>query len=69
MRSDAVLRVILNVPLFPGMQCDLEQEKFLRLVALEDGALVHLAIKLANATDAQTLLTHLHEHIPPKATP
>ncbi|WFD30642.1 hypothetical protein MSPP1_001663 [Malassezia sp. CBS 17886] len=62
MRSDAVLRVILNVKLFPGMQCDLEQEQFLRLVAMEDDAIAHFAIK-----DAATFLVRVRDHIPARS--
>lgn len=47
MRADGVLRVILNVPLFAGMSCELAQDKFVRIVALEEGKLVHFAIKVS----------------------
>lgn len=45
MRADGVLRVILNVSLFKGMKCEL-QEKFVRIVAFEDAKPVHYAIKV-----------------------
>lgn len=45
MRADGVLRVILNVALFKGMKCEL-QEKFVRIVAFEDAKPVHYAIKV-----------------------
>jgi hypothetical protein len=47
MRSEGVLRLILNINLFKGMKINLEQDKFLRIVALEDGKLVHFAIKVS----------------------
>lgn len=47
MRSEGVLRLILNISLFKGMKINLEQDKFLRIVALEDGRLVHFAIKVS----------------------
>lgn len=67
MRSDAVLKVILNVKLFPGMQCDLEQERFIRFVAMEEEGLVHFAMKLANANEAAAFLEKLQENIPERA--
>jgi len=50
MRADNVLRVILNVTLFHGMNVERSQDKFVRLFAFEgNGAsLVHLAIKVCN---------------------
>lgn len=45
MRADGVLRVILNVSLFKGMKCEL-QEKFVRIVAFEEAKPVHYAIKV-----------------------
>lgn len=47
MRADGILRVILNVPLFKGMKCELH-EKFVRIVALEDSKPVHYAIKVSS---------------------
>ncbi|WFD49406.1 hypothetical protein GLX27_004086 [Malassezia furfur] len=64
MRSDAVLRVILNVKLFAGMQCHVEQERFLRIVAMEQDGLVHFALKLANAHEAESFLAELQQNIP-----
>lgn len=64
MRLDAVLKLILNVKLFPGMQCHLDQERFLRVVAMESDGLTHLLLKFGNAADAHTFLSHLQEHIP-----
>lgn len=48
MRADGVLKVILNVALFNGMNVERAQEKFVRLVAFEgpDHIPVHLAIKV-----------------------
>ena len=64
MRSEAVLRVILNVKLFAGMQCHVEQERFLRIVAMEQDGLVHFALKLANAHEAESFLAELQQNIP-----
>lgn len=46
MRADGVLRVILNVNLFAGMSCDVAQDKFVKLVAVEDGKPVNFAIRV-----------------------
>jgi len=59
MRSEAVLRLILNVSLFPGMQVTLSQDKFVRLSAFEEGQLKHFTIRVANAA----LGKELHEAI------
>lgn len=64
MRADGVLRVILNVVLFPGMLCEQEQEKYIRIVAMEAEGLSHFAIRLANQAEAAALLHALREHIP-----
>ncbi|KDN46116.1 hypothetical protein K437DRAFT_294376 [Tilletiaria anomala UBC 951] len=52
MRTDGVLRVILNVKLFAGMSCEVAQDKFVKLVALEDGTPVNFAIRFGNPTAA-----------------
>ncbi|TKY89601.1 hypothetical protein EX895_001386 [Sporisorium graminicola] len=62
MRADGILRVILNVPLFKGMKCEL-QEKFIRIVALEDTKPVHYAIKLSNPNNAAALMDVLDEFV------
>ena len=64
MRADGVLRVILNVVLFPGMLCEQEQEKYIRIVAMEAEGLSHFAIRFANQGEAAALLHALREHIP-----
>jgi len=64
MRTDGVLRVILNVKLFAGMSCELAQEKFIKLVALEDGKPVHFAIKFGNASLASGLKEAVTSHMP-----
>lgn len=45
MRSEGVLRLILNVALFHGMKVELAGEKFVRFVALEEAKLIHFALK------------------------
>ncbi|PWN52852.1 hypothetical protein IE53DRAFT_246843 [Violaceomyces palustris] len=64
MRADGVLRVILNVPLFAGMKCELAQDRFVRIVTLEEGKLVHFAIKLGNPGAAAAFYQALQDTIP-----
>ncbi|RUS16322.1 hypothetical protein BC937DRAFT_91351 [Endogone sp. FLAS-F59071] len=66
MRADGVFRVILNAPLFAGMSCELAQEKFVRIIAVENGQLQHFAIKVANKNIAEELYEVLRMSIPPK---
>ncbi|OLL26267.1 Brefeldin A resistance protein [Neolecta irregularis DAH-3] len=82
MRTDAVFRVILNTPLFAGMTLDDNNklsgandlgDKFTRLVVLEEGKPVHLAIKarlVSNANAALDLRSNIRKAIPmgPKRT-
>ncbi|RUP45353.1 hypothetical protein BC936DRAFT_148280 [Jimgerdemannia flammicorona] len=67
MRADSVFRVILNVPLFPGMSCELAQEKFVRIIVIEDGHLTQFAIKVSNKNIAEELYETLRMSIPAKS--
>ncbi|TIA80269.1 hypothetical protein E3P98_02796 [Wallemia ichthyophaga] len=54
MRADGVLRVILNVALFPKMPVQLAQDKFVRFSApSEDNRLEHFTVKFGNAKLAE----------------
>lgn len=64
MRADGVLRVILNVKLFSGMHCELEQDKFIKIVALEDGELVTFAIRFPNPVVANDFKEAVEAHTP-----
>lgn len=61
MRSEAVLRLILNVSLFPGMSVTLAQDKFVRLSAFEDEKLKHFTIRVANAGLGRELYDSIKE--------
>ncbi|CAG8505323.1 4361_t:CDS:2 [Diversispora eburnea] len=65
MRADNVLRVILNVALFPGMHVERSQEKFIRLGVFEGGILVHLAVKVSDSKTADKLYRAIMVAIPP----
>ncbi|CAG8568418.1 3099_t:CDS:2 [Diversispora eburnea] len=65
MRADNVLRVILNVALFPGMHVERSQEKFIRLGVFEGGLLVHLAVKVSDSKTADKLYRAILAAIPP----
>lgn len=69
MRAEGVLRLILNVSLFPGMQVELAQDKFVRFVGLEDGQLIHFALKVSNPAAGTGLFRAIKAQIPPKDQP
>ena len=62
MRADGVLRVILNVALFHGMNVERSQEKFVRLFAFEENnsAPVQFAIKVRCVNSMDNLINHKH---------
>ncbi|MCO5573470.1 hypothetical protein L7F22_027241 [Adiantum nelumboides] len=64
MRSEGVLRLILNIKLFKGIKVNLEQDKFLRIVAFEDGKPAHFALRIGNATAASQFYYTIRDHIP-----
>ncbi|KTW28080.1 hypothetical protein T552_01941 [Pneumocystis carinii B80] len=75
MRADAVYKVILNASLFKEMlieggniddsdECNLD--KFLKIVALEDGKPTQFAIKVKDNTIAQQLRQHILSALPDK---
>ncbi len=51
MRAEGVFRLILNVNLFPGMFCDVT-EKYLKIVAMEDGAMRTYLMKVSGVSRA-----------------
>lgn len=55
MRSEAVLRLILNIPLFSSMSVTLAQDKFIRFSAFEDGALRHFTVRVGNSLQGKEL--------------
>lgn len=64
MRAEGVLRLILNVALFSGMKVELAQDKFVRFVAVEEGALVHFALRVSNPAAAHALYQAIKTRIP-----
>ncbi|CAD6889883.1 unnamed protein product [Tilletia caries] len=64
MRTEGVLRLILNVILFPGMSVELAQEKFVRFVAFEDDKLVHFAVRMPQPKVAEELFDTIKSRIP-----
>ncbi|PWN29445.1 hypothetical protein BDZ90DRAFT_258365 [Jaminaea rosea] len=68
MRAEGVLRLILNVRLFPGMGVELAQEKFVRFVALEGGesggAPCHFAVRCSNGAAGRALYEAVKGQIP-----
>ncbi|CAI2163379.1 19540_t:CDS:10 [Funneliformis geosporum] len=66
MRTDGVLRVILNIALFHGMSVERAQESFVRVVAYEgtDHIPVKLAIKVGSPSAADELYNAIMNAIP-----
>jgi hypothetical protein len=64
MRSDGVLRVILNVRIQDGMPMQLRNEKYVEFISCEDGKLVKFLIKLKNGEVARKLESALSKVIP-----
>ena len=78
MRSDGVLRVIMNVPLFKGMNVQggespsqgdaakgsMGNDKFVRIFAFEDGNPVQFAIKVGSPATARDLAASIRNALP-----
>ncbi|KAK0523561.1 hypothetical protein OC842_006109 [Tilletia horrida] len=64
MRTDGVLRLILNVVLFTGMSVELAQEKFVRFSAFEEGKLVHFTVRVPQPKIAEELFDTIQSRIP-----
>lgn len=69
MRSDGLLRVVLNVPLlksfevFKGMKSSLQSEKFVRITAIEDSKPIQYALKTGNTDTADKLYNSIKQLI------
>lgn len=74
MRSDGLLRVVLNVPLLKnfevmsGMKSSLQSEKFVRISAIEDGKPVQYALRTNNTDTAKRLYKAIQDLVPPNET-
>ncbi|KAL9933704.1 hypothetical protein V8E36_007362 [Tilletia maclaganii] len=64
MRTEGVLRLILNVVLFSGMSIELASERFVRFSAFEDDKLVHLAVRIPQPKIAEDLVETVRNRIP-----
>lgn len=70
MRSDGLLRVVLNVPLhknfevMSGMKSSLQSEKFVRISHIEDAKPVQYALRTNNADTAQRLFKAIEDLVP-----
>jgi Ran-binding protein 3 len=63
MRSDGVLKVLLNCYLLPGMTC-LVSDKFVRFIAIEEGKLLTYVFKLGSTKAAIELGEAIRQNIP-----
>lgn len=57
MRAEGVFRLILNVALFQGMSCE-RQDKWVRLIAFENGAVLHVALRVSSLLFAPSPPVH-----------
>ena len=70
MRSNGLLKVILNVALVPGLQIvkgmpsSLQSEKFIRFTSVENDKPVQYAVKTGKVETTQELFDSLHKLIP-----
>jgi len=63
MRADGVLRLILNVSLYVGMQTKVDQ-RYLRATVFEEGTRQFITIRTANDKIAAELAEAIHENVP-----
>ncbi|KAF9183043.1 hypothetical protein BGZ50_004457 [Haplosporangium sp. Z 11] len=56
MRTDGVLRLILNVAIFPDMNAVITGEKYIRFIGIEDGKPIPFLLKVKDATVADEVV-------------
>lgn len=65
MRKDAVYTVILNAPLFKGMQCQLQTDhRYFRFSMFEGTTTTHFNLRLQSAKNGKDLADAINKHIP-----
>ncbi|KAF9974239.1 hypothetical protein BGZ65_008837, partial [Modicella reniformis] len=52
MRADGVLRLILNVSIFPGMNVVVTGDKYVRFIGIEEGKPIPFLLKVKDAAMA-----------------
>ncbi|CAE6482765.1 unnamed protein product [Rhizoctonia solani] len=68
MRAEGVLRLLLNMALYPGLICELGPDpKFIKVAEITPNERKFHAIKVGNAKLAQELYDHLAENTPTKS--
>ncbi|KAH7335505.1 hypothetical protein B0J17DRAFT_78589 [Rhizoctonia solani] len=68
MRAEGVLRLLLNMALYPGLICELGPDpKFVKVAEITPNERKFHAIKVGNAKLAQELYDHLTENTPTKS--
>ncbi|KAJ1306590.1 hypothetical protein OPQ81_007590 [Rhizoctonia solani] len=69
MRAEGVLRLLLNMALYPGLICELGPDpKFVKVAEITPNERKFHAIKVGNVKLAQELYDHLTENTPTKST-
>ncbi|KAG0250187.1 hypothetical protein BG011_008591 [Mortierella polycephala] len=59
MRTDGVLRLILNVAIFPDMNAVITGEKYIRFIGIEDGKPIPFLLKVKDATVADEVVRNI----------
>ncbi|KAG9126140.1 hypothetical protein FRC07_004747 [Ceratobasidium sp. 392] len=68
MRAEGVLRLLLNMPLYPGLICELGPDpKFVKVAEITTHERKLHAVKVGNAKVAQELYDHLLDNTPSKS--
>ncbi|KAG8728579.1 hypothetical protein FRC12_021642 [Ceratobasidium sp. 428] len=68
MRAEGVLRLLLNMPLYPGLICELGPDpKFVKVAEITTHERKLHAVKVGNAKVAQELYDHLMDNTPSKS--
>ncbi|KAG8732442.1 hypothetical protein FRC10_000918 [Ceratobasidium sp. 414] len=70
MRAEGVLRLLLNMPLYPGLICELGPDpKFIKVAEITPHERRLHAVKVGNAKMAQELYDHLMDNTPGNSLP
>ncbi len=69
MRSEGVLRVLVNIRLFPGMKYELVQERSIRFSGIVEKAIAHYLVRFRSAEEVQQFLIELGTYCDSEAPP
>ncbi|KAF9985599.1 hypothetical protein BGZ75_002746 [Mortierella antarctica] len=63
MRTDGVLRLILNVAIFPDMNVVITGEKYVRFIGIEEGKPIPFLLKVKDATVAEDIVRSINRAV------